>query len=313
MSLRDVLKSLQPGQAILHYNIATFEQFKAGVGAVRETGIPLIFGVSEGEENYLGIDTVRAVISQTVASSQADADTGAGKELPLFLNADHHKTVETAKDALDHHFDAILFDGSELSVDQNILRTKELTAYRDKQGSDAVIEGELGYLAGKSDLEAEVEVKEAYFTKPEEAERFVRETGVELLAVSIGNVHGIPDRIVRAGKTQAKEEIDVNRLRTICQRLEPLMKASATSNQTFLGLVLHGGSGITDEDFRGAIEAGAHIVHLNTVFRNVWKEQLQKSLRQRTITPYKMLQEVVQAIQERVVYYQRLFWSSSSL
>ncbi len=307
MSLRDVLKSLQPGQAILHYNIATFEQFKAGVGAVRETGIPLIFGVSEGEENYLGIDTVRAVISQAVASSQAAADTGAGKELPLFLNADHHKTVEAAKGALDHQFDAILFDGSELSFDQNISRTKEVTDYRDKQGSDAVIEGELGYLAGKSDLEAEVEVKEEYFTKPEEAERFVRETGVELLAVSVGNVHGIPDRIVRAGKTQTKEEIDVNRLRTISQRLE------SSSAKSFLGLVLHGGSGITDEDFRSAIEAGAHIVHLNTVFRNVWKDQLQKSLKQKTITPYKMLQEVVQAVQERVVYYQRLFWSAPTL
>lgn len=310
MSLRDVLKSLQPGQAILHYNIATFEQFKAGVGAVRETGIPLIFGVSEGEENYLGIDTVRALVSQAVASSQAEADSGGGKELPLFLNADHHKTVEAAKSALDHHFDAILFDGSELPLDQNILRTKEVTAYRDKQGSDAVIEGELGYLAGKSDIQTEVEVKEEYFTKPEEAERFVRETGVELLAVSIGNVHGIPDRIIRAGKTQTKEEIDVNRLRAIAQRLEPLTKASATSSNTFLGLVLHGGSGITDEDFRSAIEVGAHIVHLNTVFRNVWKDQLRQSLRQRTIAPYKMLQEVVQAIQERVAYYQKLFYGT---
>ncbi len=274
MDLRELVYSLKENQAILHYNVATFEQIKAGILAVQESKIPLIFGVSEGERNYLGEELIKEIIDFYK------------KNLPIFLNADHSKSYEKAKKSIDLNYDAVLFDGSELSLEENIRITKEIINYRGNK--NILIEGEVGYLPGKSEIQKEVEIKEEYFTKIEDAVRFVNETKVDLLAVSIGNLHGI---------SETEPILDLERGRKIYEAVK-------------IPLVLHGGSGISKEQIKKAIFVGFKIIHINTEFRKIWHEELNENLKKETITPYKVLEPVVEKIKEKVIEYQKFLFNS---
>jgi fructose-bisphosphate aldolase class II len=272
MNFKELILSLKENQAILHYNVATFEQIKAGILAVKETNIPLIFGVSEGERNYLGVDLIKEIIDFYQ------------KDLPVFINADHSKSFETAKEAIDLNYDAVLFDGSEFSLDENIKITKELINYRGNQ--NILIEGEVGKIEGKSDIQKDVEIKRENLTNVEEAVKFVEETKVDFLAVSIGNIHGI---------TEKEPELDFERGREIAQAVK-------------IPLVLHGASGLSLEKIKKCIGIGFKIIHLNTEFRKIWKEKLSEEIQQETVTPYKILEPVVEEIKKKIVYYQLEFY-----
>ena len=293
-TLRETLRSLQNSQALLHYNIATYEQYKAAIVAVTETGLPMLIGVSEGERGYVGT----TMAGQWVKEAQKN-------NLPIFINADHCKSEGKAIEALDARYDEVLMDGTEFQEDENILRTKNVIIKRNelqkKDGIDTLIEGEIGYLAGSSDLGGSVEIKPEYLTTPEQAIRFVQETDVELLAISVGNVHGIPQTITHNGNVLESPQIDFNRIKAIYDSLR--------QNNLNTGLVLHGGSGLTDDDFIHAIECGIQIIHLNTEFRAIWKDSLKKNLEKDTVNPYKILNGVVGDLKTRIVHYQRLFYT----
>jgi fructose-bisphosphate aldolase class II len=287
MELRDLLESIKnKNRALLHFNVATYEQFKAGIEATKETKIPLIIGVSEGERNYLGINYIEDLIYEAKE-----------KGINVFLNADHCKSIKSAKEAIDHKFDSVLFDGSELDFKQNILRTKEVVNYRNKISKTTLIEGEIGYLVGHSDIEKIAELKEEYFTDPEVAEEFVNKTKIDLLAISVGNIHGIPDKIKFKGKIYKKPKLDFQRIKLIKEKVK-------------IPLVLHGGSGLGRKDFILAIESGISIIHINTEFRILWKKELLKNLKQKTNVPYKILDKVVEKLKRKIIYYQKLFWNN---
>lgn len=271
-NLKEIIYSLQKNQAILHYNVATFEQIKAGILAVRETKLPIIFGVSEGERNYLGVELIKEIVDFYK------------KDLPIFLNADHSKNLETAKKAIDLNYDAVLFDGSEYPFEENIKLTKELINYRNSR--NILIEGEIGYLPGKSEIQKEVEIKKEYLTEPQEALKFIEETKIDLLAISIGNIHGI---------TEKEPILDFDRGKKIYE----LGK---------IPLVLHGGSGISLENLKKAVSVGFKIIHLNTEFRKIWKEKLQEELKKETVTPYKILEPIIEEIKTKIIYYQIEFF-----
>lgn len=272
MNIKEIILSLNENQALLHYNVSTFEQIKAGILAVKETNIPLIFGVSEGERDYLGEELVKEIIDFYK------------KDLPVFLNADHSKNFERVKKTIDLNYDTVLFDGSEYSFEENVRITKELINYRGEK--NILIEGEIGYLPGKSEIQKDVEVKKEFFTEPEESLKFVTETKVDLLAVSIGNFHGLTD---------IEPVLDFERGKKIHQL-------------TKVPLVLHGGSGISIENLKRAIVSGFKIIHLNTEFRKIWKEKLTEEFKKETVTPYKILEPVVKSIADRIIFYQKNFF-----
>lgn len=272
-------------KAVLHYNIATFEQFKAGLEAVKITKIPLIIGFSEGERTYLGIDYIEDLIGEAKE-----------KGINVFLNADHCKNLKSAKEAIDYKFDFVLFDGSELELNENILRTKEIVEYRNKKNKSTLIEGEIGYIAGHSDMKEIAELKEKYFTPIELAREFVDKTKVDLLAISVGNIHGIPEKIKIGKKIFKKPRLDFKRIK----RIKEVVKTP---------LVLHGGSGLTKKDYLKAIESGISIIHINTEFRKIWKKELEKNLKKDTVVPYKILSPVVQKLTKKIIFYQKLFWN----
>jgi fructose-bisphosphate aldolase class II len=276
MNLKELIYSLKENQAILHYNVASLEQIKAGILAVKETKKPLIFGVSEGERDYLNPKLLKKIIDFYKEEENL-------QDL-IFLNADHSKGLESAKRAIDLNYDSVLIDLSELDLEENIKQTKELINYR--ANKNILIEGEVGKIEGKSEIQKEVEVKKENLTKVEDALRFVEETKVDLLAVSIGNVHGIVEK---------EPELDFERGREIAKAVK-------------IPLVLHGASGLSIEKIKRCISIGFKIIHINTEFRKIWKEKLKEELEKETVVPYKIYEPVIEEIKKKIIYYQEEFF-----
>lgn len=272
MTLNDWLsRARQEGVAIGHFNVSNLEGMAAIVLAAAKLGAPVIIGLSEGEREFFGL-------RQAVALVRAWREiTG----LPIFLNADHTKTFEKIKEAVDAGFDSVHFDGSELPYDQNVRETKRAVEYAKSKNPDISVEGELGYLRGASRVQETVEIQPQDMTDPQQAAEFVRETGIDRLAPVFGNIHGIV--------TKQKEKLDLGRLAEIRKKTEAF-------------LVLHGASGLSDDDIRAAIREGIVKVHINTELRVAYRRALDEALRAMPseTTPYKYLASARQAMQ-RVV------------
>ena len=150
----------------------------------KKLNLPVIIGVSEGERDFIGVKQVKALV-----------DTIKSEGIPIFLNADHTYSVERVKEVVDAGFDAVIIDGAEKSFEENLKMTKESVDYARSKNPEILVEAEIGFIGKSSKLLDEipegVEISENTMTKPEEAKEFVKKTGVDLFAPSIGNVHGI--------------------------------------------------------------------------------------------------------------------------
>ncbi|TSC67672.1 MAG: Uncharacterized protein CEO19_98 [Parcubacteria group bacterium Gr01-1014_73] len=262
--------------AIGHFNISNLETLWGIFHAAKNLATPVIIGLSDGERDFVGVRQAAVLVKSL--RQQFD--------FPIFINSDHVSSFERYKEAVDAGFDAAMFDGGELSLAENIKITKQCVDYAKNKNPEIITEGEIGFI-GKSSkvletLPVGAALTETMFTKPLEAKYFVTETGVDLLAPAIGNIHGM----LRNAKNPA---LNINRIKEI-------------SEITDLPLVLHGGSGSAPEEFRAAIEAGVVIIHINTELRVAYRQALQKSLQENPeeVVPYKYLKGPVKAIQKVV-------------
>ncbi|MDP3956309.1 MAG: class II fructose-bisphosphate aldolase [bacterium] len=268
----------QAGMGIGHFNISTVEVLWAIIEAANEASasekIPVIIGVSEGERDFIGV-------KQAVALVKSIRDSG---EYPVFINADHTYSLERVKEAIDAGFDSAIFDGAKLSTEENIATTKACVAYAQKSGRDVLVEGELGYIGTSSKLLDEIPegaAQDEMLTTSHEAIRYVTETGVDLFAPAVGNLHG-------KLKNSPNPRLNISRINEI-------------SEATGVPLVLHGGSGVSDDDFVSAVKAGMNIVHINTEIRVAWKDALVAELAQSSeVAPYKLLSPSKSAVKEVV-------------
>ena len=277
--------------AIGHFNISNIEAlwaiFRAAQDLSTESGsdVPVIIGVSEGERDFIGVRQVSAL----VASFREEYN------YPIWLSADHTYSFERAKEAIDAGFDMIVFDRSELSLDENIAETKKCVEYARSVNPNIVVEGELGYIGKSSKMLDELPegaaVGEESITKVEEAKKLVSETGADLFSPAVGNIHGML-------KHTANPRLFIERIREIRQA-------------TGVPLVLHGGSGLSDEDFTEAIKAGISVIHINTELRLAYRNTLQESLQSNPneIAPYKILKKSVEAMSEVAKKRLKLFMS----
>lgn len=269
--------------AIGHFNISNLEGLRGIFNAAKKLNVPVIIGVSEGERDFIGVKQAAALVK----SFREEFN------YPIFLNADHTYSVERVKEAIDAGYDSVIFDGAKLSLEENIKLTKECVAYARKSGRDVLIEGELGYIGQSSKvldaIPEGVDLSETALTKPEDAARFVKETGVDMLAPAVGNFHGM----LRGG-VDPKLNIE---------RVGEIKKAAKVP------LVLHGGSGNSADDFAGSISAGISIVHINTEIRVAYREGLKKSLQENPdeVAPYKILKPALLAVETVVEAKLRLF------
>ncbi len=282
MNLRNIIEKAEKQKvAVGHFNISALEMLKAISHAAEKLNVPVIIGVSEGERKYLGVHHVADLI--TSYNKEHAKNNG----YQLFLNADHTQTLEGVEEAAGLGFDAVLFDGSKLSFEENIVQTKKAVAIAKEINPDILVEGEIGNIGSGSTIRQElpegVAIKPEDLTKPEEAARFIKETGVDLLAPAVGNIHGM-------FANAPEPALDISRIKAIKEAIG-------------IPLVLHGGSGNTDEDFLAAINAGVSIIHISTELRVAWRKGLEKGLQENPeeIAPYKIMPDAI-AEMKKVIY-----------
>ena len=289
ITLREAIETAEKRKvAIGHFNISTIEALWAIAEAAKELKVPVIIGVSEGERHFLGVRQM-AVLVKSIREEYGYE----GNDYPIFLNADHTYSFQGVKEAIDAGYDAVIFDGAKLSLEENIRTTKQCVEYAHSisNGKNVLVEGELGYIGQSSEVFDTLPLgfSENNMTTPEEAKRFVEETGVQLFAPAVGNMHGML-------RDMNNPALDIPRIKKI--------RESAG-----VPLVLHGGSGITDDDFTKAIDAGISVIHINTEIRAAWRHALGVARQEDidTVAPYKILKSPKEAVRKVVLERLKLF------
>ena len=173
-------KAVKGGYAIPAFNFNNLEQLQAIISACVETKSPVILQVSSGARKYANQTLLRYLAQGAVEYAKE-----LGFAIPIVLHLDHGDTFELCKSCIESGFSSVMIDGSHHSYDKNVELTKQVVEYAHKY--DVTVEGELGVLAG---IEDEVSSAVTHYTKPEEVEDFVKKTGVDSLAISIGTSHG---------------------------------------------------------------------------------------------------------------------------
>jgi fructose-bisphosphate aldolase class II len=273
--------------AVGHFNVSSLEMLKAVSRVVGRMKLPVIIGVSEGERDYLGVHHIKDLID---GYNKEHARPGG---YCLYLNADHTYFLDRVKEVAELGYDSIVFDGAGLPFEKNIEQTRKAVRIAKKINRKIIVEGELGYIGKSSkileDLPQGAKIRLEDLPTAEEAARFVRETGVDMLAPAVGNIHGM-------FKNAKNPKLNIERIREIKKAVK-------------IPLVLHGGSGVSDRDFRAAIKAGISLIHVSTELRAAWRVGLEKSLKKNKeeIAPYKLMPGVLNEIEKVIEKKLKLF------
>lgn len=263
------------GYAIGQFNASTADQIKGIITTAVRMQAPVIIATSEGECAFIG---ARQIVKLCEAYEE---ETG----LPIIINADHTykdeahiENLDKIKKLLDAGYNSIHFDGSVLSFEENVKWTKQVVELCKEKDPNISVEGELGFLPGASEVsEKKVEIKDEYLTDPEQAREFVEATGIDRLAVSVGNSHGISFQ---------EDKLDIERILNI---------KKAIGDRAVL--VLHGGSGIPEDQIRAAIAHGIRKINVNTELRIAFHGALKEVLTTTSqTTPYKFFPPAIDAV-----------------
>jgi fructose-bisphosphate aldolase class II len=275
--------------AIGQFNFSDFTQLKGIVETAKIMKSPIILGTSEGESNFFGLE--EAVVIRDIMRKKT--------KLPIFLNLDHGKSFEYIKQAVNAGYDMVHFDGSKLSLEENIKITKEVVKYAKRKG--VLVEGEIGKIGSDSSkvYTEKFEIKEENLTNPEQAKDYIDKTKVDLLAISVGTFHGIESSGLNPNL----------RLDVLEKISETLRRAQGKNSAEFL--VLHGGSGTPEEDIKKAVDSGIVKININTELRSAFAENIKTALGTGEIVPYKFLSEAQKAVGKVVESKIKLFGSEN--
>lgn len=213
------------------FSVVNMEMIMGAVKAAEELNSPIILQVAEVRLKHAPLHLIGPMMIE--AAKRAN--------VPVAVHLDHGIKQETIKQALDLGFSSVMFDGSHLPLDRNIEMTREVV--RLAKGYGASVEGEIGKVGGSEDNSEDIQM---VITRVDDAEKFSRCTGVDALAIAIGNVHGV---------YKSEPNLQFNRLKEIHQAVK-------------VPLVLHGGSGISVEDFRTCIKFGIKKINVQTATLN---------------------------------------------
>lgn len=282
-TLREIIKEAEEkGVAIGHFNISNLEGLHGIYQAAKKLSLPVIIGVSEGEEAFVGREEAVALV-RTLRERD---------NYPIFLNADHHASFDSVKACIDAGFDMAIIDCAKLSFEDNVKVTKQCVEYArnitKETGRDVLIEAELGFIGSGSDIKDTIPEGAGILTKPEDAKAYVEQTGVDMFAPSVGSIHGL----IKSGKPHIDAEL-VAQIKEVAG----------------VPLVLHGGSGLRDEDFTNAITAGISVVHINSELRLAYEQAVGNFIKENPeeIVPAKILKGAVDAIEQIVESRLKLF------
>jgi len=240
VNLNDVVKFAQKRNCgIGMFNVVNLEFATAIVDAAEEVNIPVILGMPERFFQFYSMQTMTEICLSLANRSK----------VPVVVHLDHGRSFDTVMMALRLGFTSVMFDGSDLSYEDNVKSIAEIVKIAHSMGVS--VEGELGYVGRGIDT-----INPEQLTKPEMAYDFVSRTNVDALAIAVGNLHG---------NYKGKPQIDFQRIAEIREKVE-------------CGLVLHGGSGLSNEDFVKAIKCGISKVNIYTGMSNSYMNYLEKNL-----------------------------------
>ncbi len=265
------------GYAVGAFNCSNMEIMQAIVRAAEAEKAPVILQVSQGAIKYAGLEYL-------VAMARAAARQAA---VPIALHLDHGTDVGLILECVQAGFSSVMFDGSKLPLEQNIVLTRQVVEA--SRRARVSVEAELGRISGAED-DIAVGEHEALFTDPEEARFFVEQTGVDSLAVAIGTAHG---------RYRGEPKLDFERL-------------SRISSSISTPIVLHGSSGVPDEAIREAIKRGVRKINIDTDIRQAFIGAVRQALAKdpEEIDPRKILGPAREAATEVIRGKIRLFGSS---
>ena len=273
--------------AVGHFNISDLVGLKAIFETSKKLNVPVIIGTSEGEREFIGVGQAVDLVKNLRESY----------DFPIFLNADHTHSLEKVKEAALAGYDQILFDGSKLSFEENIQQTKQAVEIVKSINPLILVEGEIGFIGSSSEIVDEVPIESQTLTTPNEAKRFVDETGIDVLAPAVGNMHGLLQSMASGEVQKHLDSMLIEKIKKITGKF----------------MTLHGGSGTADDDFRNAIKAGITIVHVNTELRIAWRKGVEQGLTEnpKEVAPYKILPQAVMEISKVVEQRLALFNSTN--
>ena len=236
VTLKEILRIAEDRKiAIGAFNATGLEAIEAEIAAAEELNLPVIIQFAQCHEYMIPLKTIGPVMVEMAKKSA----------VPICIHLDHGETLEYLKTALDIGFSGIMYDGSTLSYEENLLNTKKAVEMAGKYG--ASVEAELGSMGrrenGLGENETGIDDDTKIYTDPELAQKFVEETGIDALACSFGTTHGIYLK-------EPRLDFDVVRnVRRLCGNIP---------------IVMHGGSGVSAEDYRKAVDAGVRKINYFT-------------------------------------------------
>lgn len=249
------------------FNAHNLEMLPEMIRAAKEMGSPIIIQTSIDTAKYIGYPVVVAVVRALANSEMVD----------VALHLDHAKDFDEIKAAIDSGYSSVMFDGSALPFKENIAKTKAVVEYAHNKGVS--VEGEIGTIGGTEEG-VSVPLDEKMYTQPEDAVLFTEETGVDALAIAIGTNHG---------QFNSKTDVKIPLLKTIHEKVA-------------IPLVIHGGTGVKEEDYPELINNGIRKFNVGTELLVNWTREamdcfgateVNKSLRHNVIPANMKVKEVV--------------------
>lgn len=278
VSVGELLKKAEKGgYAVGAFNANNMEIVQAIAEAAEKENAPVIMQASQGAINYAGLHYITGLVRIAAENTR----------VPIALHLDHGTSYEQCESCVRGGFTSVMFDGSKLSLEENIKMTLKVIELARPLGIS--VEAELGKIGGTED-DISVDEREALFTDPEEARIFAEKTDVDALAIAIGTAHG---------QYKGEPKLDFDRL----QKIKSLVSTP---------IVLHGSSGVPDEAITRAISLGVRKVNIDTNIREafVWKIRAELEKNPGEIDPRKLLgparDVTIEMIRDKI----RLFGSS---
>lgn len=235
-----VLEAKDSGVAIGAFNVILLEHAEALVAGAERAKLPVILQISENCVNYH--KALKPISVATIAIAESSM-------VPVSVHLDHAESEDLVKEALDLGYDSIMFDGSKLSYNDNVMASARVAALCKSYG--ATLEVEIGEVGGKDGVHAP-----GVRTNPLEAKAFAEATGADLLAVAVGSSHAMTTR-------NATLDFDL---------IQEITKAVSVP------LVLHGSSGVSDGDLQKAVKAGMGKINIATHLNNVFTHEIRQAL-----------------------------------
>lgn len=265
------------GYAVGAFNVNNMEQVHAIVEAAEETKSPVIIQASQGGLKYAGVEYISAM-----------AKVGAeNTSVPVAIHLDHGTDFKQIMLCIRNGFTSVMIDASHYELEENIRRTKQIVEMAHAVGVS--VEAELGKIGGVED-DIAVDEKDATYTDPDEAERFVKETGLDYLAIAVGTAHG---------PYKGEPKIDFDRIKIIKERLN-------------IPLVLHGSSGVPEESIKKAVGLGINKINIDTDIRMSFHSAVKEFIKNNpeAYDPRKILGPARKAMKEVIIGKMKMFGSA---